>query len=119
MQIELTETIEFNSRFRIRKIYLLVSAILVITGCGDTENVSIGPDQPNRTKTTHQPNHRHYAVGRSDQPRGTVVLRKPNTDLAPLGKLKNLRKLYLGLNDITDKQKAMLKKALPNCDIIF
>jgi hypothetical protein len=119
MQIALNKTIEFNERFRIRKIYLLVSAILVITGCGDTENVSIGPDQPNRTKTTHQPNHRHYAVGQSDQPRGTVVLRKPNNDLAPLGKLKNLRMLYLGLNNITADKKAMLKKALLNCDIYF
>ena len=41
------------------------------------------------------------------------------TDLTPLAGLTKLTKLELGYNPIPDAQKAMLKKALPNCKIRF
>ena len=41
------------------------------------------------------------------------------TDISPLVGLTNLEKMYLGGNEITESQKAMLKKALPNCNISF
>jgi Leucine-rich repeat (LRR) protein len=41
------------------------------------------------------------------------------SDLSPLKGLTNLEELYLHENQITDAQKAMLIKALPDCDISF
>jgi hypothetical protein len=41
------------------------------------------------------------------------------TDPSPLKRLTNLKWLYLQNNEITEAQKAMLKKALPKCDISF
>ncbi len=41
------------------------------------------------------------------------------TDLAPLSKLTDLKWMILLGNPIPDDQKAMLKKALPDCDIHF
>ena len=41
------------------------------------------------------------------------------TDLSPLAGLTKLIRLNLDGNPIPDDQKAMLKKALPNCKIIF
>ena len=41
------------------------------------------------------------------------------SDLSPLKGLTKLEKLYLRFNPISDAQKAMLKKALPNCGISF
>ena len=41
------------------------------------------------------------------------------TDVSSLNGLTNLKELLLHNNQISDDQKAMLKKALPNCDISF
>jgi antitoxin component YwqK of YwqJK toxin-antitoxin module len=41
------------------------------------------------------------------------------SDLSPLSGLTKLEMLSLGENQISEDQKAMLKKALPNCDISF
>ena len=41
------------------------------------------------------------------------------TDLTPLAGLTKLEDLYLFENPIPEDQKAMLKKALPNCKITF
>ena len=41
------------------------------------------------------------------------------TDVKPLAGLTKLTELGLSFNQITDQQKAMLKKALPNCGILF
>jgi len=43
----------------------------------------------------------------------------PISDLSPLAGLTNLEFLYFYDNPIPDDQKAMLRKALPNCDISF
>ena len=40
-------------------------------------------------------------------------------DVMPLAKLTKLRTLYLARNPTPDDQKAMLRKALPNCSIEF
>ncbi|MFP6854517.1 MAG: leucine-rich repeat domain-containing protein, partial [Opitutales bacterium] len=40
-------------------------------------------------------------------------------DLAPLAKLTHLENLFLTRNPITEKQKEILEKALPNCKIVF
>ena len=40
-------------------------------------------------------------------------------NVMPLAKLTKLRTLYLARNPIPDEQKAMLRKALPNCEIEF
>ena len=39
------------------------------------------------------------------------------TDLSPLAGLTNLKDLGIWFNPIPDEQKAMIKKALPNCGI--
>ena len=41
------------------------------------------------------------------------------SDLSPLAGLTNLNILFLKDNPIPEDQKAMLKKALPNCEILF
>ena len=41
------------------------------------------------------------------------------TDVRPLAKLTNLRELWLVGNEIADEQQAMLKTALPRCEIKF
>ena len=41
------------------------------------------------------------------------------TDVTPLAGLTNLKDLGIWFNPIPDEQKAMIKKALPNCDIRF
>ena len=41
------------------------------------------------------------------------------TDVSPLKGLTNLESLYLMDNPISEDQKAMLRKALPNCRISF
>jgi hypothetical protein len=41
------------------------------------------------------------------------------SDLSPLARLTKLEELHLGFNPIPEDQKAMIKKALPDCDITF
>ena len=41
------------------------------------------------------------------------------SDITPLKGLTNLKELELWDNPISEDQKAMLKKALPDCDIRF
>ena len=41
------------------------------------------------------------------------------TDASPLAGMTNLKKLWLHDNSIPDDQKAMLRKALPDCVILF
>ena len=41
------------------------------------------------------------------------------TDVTPLAGLTNLKDLGIWFNPISDEQKAMIKKALPNCRIEF
>jgi len=50
----------------------------------------------------------------------TLALRKNQiTDISPLAGLTKLKTLDLRLSPIPDEKKAMLRKALPNCDISF
>ena len=41
------------------------------------------------------------------------------SDLSPLKELTNLKTLWLSDNSISDEQKAMLKKALPDCKFSY
>ena len=47
------------------------------------------------------------------------LYRSEISDLSPLKELTNLKTLWLSDNSIPDDQKAMLKKALPDCKISF
>jgi Leucine-rich repeat (LRR) protein len=47
------------------------------------------------------------------------ILDNEITDLSPLKGLKTLRRVSLSKNQISDDQKAMIEKALPNCRIDF
>ena len=40
-------------------------------------------------------------------------------DISPLAGLTQLERLYLGGNQISEDQRAMLRKALPDCEIEF
>ncbi|MBT7743129.1 MAG: hypothetical protein HN727_15090 [Opitutae bacterium] len=48
-----------------------------------------------------------------------VLTKNKISDLSPLKGLMNLKELWLGGNPIPKDQKAILRKALPNCDISF
>ena len=54
-----------------------------------------------------------------DDAPGPTRFHYPITDLSPLAELKGLKELTLTGNPIPNGQKAMLKKALPNCEIIY
>ena len=61
-------------------------------------------------------------LARLVESREANVIKLPNISMpmsGPLAGMKNLRILHIYFNSTPEDQKAMLRKALPNCDIIF